>query len=275
MDSQPDSRPKVLITGASGLIGGLLIRHLSDKYAFSALNRRPVEGIPCTQADISDAQAIKPAFADIDMVVHLAAETKELYNWDRIIENTIRGTSNVLEAAQAAGVKRVIMGGSGGAMCGYEFDDALPYGKLAQGQYAEAGDSWPMIDATDPPRPDAPYSVGKLFAENAGRWYADYYGLSVLCIRLGVVLDTDQPKLIRHFPGFLSQADCVAIFDKSLAAPPSLKYAVYDALSENKYRWRDTSFAKQVLGWEPTGSADRYNPDDYRDTASAPGSSVS
>jgi hypothetical protein len=149
-------------------------------------------------------------------------------------------------------------------MCGYEFDDSLPYGKLAQGRYAEAGDSWPLLTHRDPPRPDAPYSIAKLFGEHTGRWFADYYGISVLCIRLGAVLDTDKPKLLRHFPGYLSQADCVQIIDKSLSAPMSLKFAIYDAISENKYRWRDTSFAKEVLGWQPTGTADRWNPDDYR-----------
>jgi hypothetical protein len=36
------SRPKVLITGASGLIAGLVLKHLGDKYEFSGLSRRPV-----------------------------------------------------------------------------------------------------------------------------------------------------------------------------------------------------------------------------------------
>lgn len=53
------AKPNVLITGASGLIGRLTIAGLGDKYAFSALNRRPVAGIPCLQADINDA-AIQP-----------------------------------------------------------------------------------------------------------------------------------------------------------------------------------------------------------------------
>ena len=39
-------KPKVLITGASGLIGGLVIEGLSEKYDFSALNRSKIEGIP-------------------------------------------------------------------------------------------------------------------------------------------------------------------------------------------------------------------------------------
>ena len=70
------AKPKVLITGASGLIGRLTIAGLGDKYEFSALNRRPVSGIPCLQADIKDAEAIKPAFRGMDMVLHLSAFTE-------------------------------------------------------------------------------------------------------------------------------------------------------------------------------------------------------
>ncbi len=43
-----------------------------------------------------------------------------------------------------------------------------------------------------------------------------------------------------------------------------LKYGLFDAISENKYRWRDTRPAKQVLGWRPSGSSDNFNPDDLR-----------
>ena len=49
------ARRKVLITGASGLIGGLTIKHLGEKYEFSGLSRRPVAGIPHLVADITDA----------------------------------------------------------------------------------------------------------------------------------------------------------------------------------------------------------------------------
>ena len=59
-------RPRVLITGGSGLVGGLVIDHLSDKYAFSNLSRRPVESLRSTEASNGDLDAIRPAFEDID-----------------------------------------------------------------------------------------------------------------------------------------------------------------------------------------------------------------
>lgn len=70
------NRKKVLITGASGLIGGLVLQGLRDKYDFSAVNRRAIVGLPCTQADISDFDAILPAFQGIDTVLHLPPTRK-------------------------------------------------------------------------------------------------------------------------------------------------------------------------------------------------------
>lgn len=253
------TKPKVLITGASGLIGRITIANLGDKYQFSALNRRPVEGIPCLQADINDAEAIKPAFQGMDMVLHLSANTTDVFDWKDTMATTVMGTLNVFQAAHEAGVKRVVFMSSGSTMCGYEWDEDRPYGKLAAGQTDQVSAPWPMIDYTDLPRPDSPYAVGKLFGEACGRWFADQCDMSVLCIRLGAVLDTDRPKLIRHYPGYLSQGDAVQMIDKCLDAPLSLRYDIFDAISENKLRWRDTSHAKEVLGWQPTGSADQFD----------------
>ena len=78
------------------------------------------------------------------------------------------------------------------------------------------------------------------------------------------VLPSDRPELIRHFPGYLSQADAVQMIDKCLAAPLSLKFDIFDAISENSRRWRDTSHAKEVLGWHPTGSSDNFDPSELR-----------
>lgn len=258
------TKPKVLITGASGLIGRITIAGLSHKYDFSALNRRPVSGIPCLQADINDAAAIKPAFAGMQMVLHLSAHTEDVFSWEGTMATTVMGSLNVYRAAQEAGVQRVVFMSTGSTMCAYEWDDNLPYGKLARGEYDKVSTPWPLLDDQDMPRPDSPYGVGKLFGEACGRYFADKFGMSVLCIRLGAVLDTDQPKLVRHFPGYLSQSDAVQMIDKCLAAPASLKYGIFDAISENQYRWRDTSPAKEILGWQPTGTADRFDPDALR-----------
>ncbi len=108
-----DSKKKVLITGASGDIGGLTWRNLGHKYEFSGLNRSHVEGIPNTRASIANFEAILPAFEGMDMVLHLSAENRNVHSWEGNLEINIKGCRNVYEAARIQGVKRVVYASSG------------------------------------------------------------------------------------------------------------------------------------------------------------------
>ena len=103
----------VLITGMSGLIGSAVRARLQARYALRALNRRPVEGVSGHQADIADLDAIEPAFAGVDAVVHLAAFAHGNATWDEILHHNVMGTYNVFEAARRHGVKRVVYASSG------------------------------------------------------------------------------------------------------------------------------------------------------------------
>lgn len=253
-------KPKVLVTGASGLIGGLTWKNLSHKYDFSALNRRPVADIPCTRADISNLEAILPAFKKIDMVVHMANYTSDEHSWDKHLQMGIIGTRNVYEASRLNGVKRVILGSTGDTMTGYEME--YPYGELAAGEYSKVKEPWTILTHLDPTRPKSVYGACKIFCEALGNWYSDRYAMSVICIRLGGVRDPNRPKLRRQFPGWLDQMDCVDMIDKCLSAPESLKYDIFNAISDNRYRWRDIEHPRRVVGWAPQGTAEDYSLDD-------------
>lgn len=253
------SKKKVLITGASGLIGGLVIQHLGHKYELTGLARRRVESIPSLQASITDAEAIKPAFKGIHTVLHLAAATTGYTElWEPTMNITVHGTLNVYEAARIAGVKRVVFMSSGCTQLGYMFPDDLPYGKLASMREDDPQfpKSWRMITLSDPARPDSPYAVGKLFGENLGRLYADKYGISTIVIRLGGVLKENRPHVRGIWPGFLDQEDAVDMIDRCISAPEDLLYDTFNAISNNKWRWREIEHGKKVLGWIPKGSAE-------------------
>jgi nucleoside-diphosphate-sugar epimerase len=254
-------RTKVLVTGASGLIGGILLRSLGSKYAFSGLNRRPVVGIPNLQADIADLGAIQPAFEGIDTVVHLAGYTGSatdpaVTDWEGNLQGHIVGTRNALEASRLAGVRRFVFTSSGCAILGYERD--FPYGHLVAGEYDKAPATWAMADQTWPVRPDGVYGAAKVFGEALGHFYSDAYGLSVICLRIGAVLDTDRPKLRRQYPGYLSHRDIAQAVDKSIGAPESLRYGVFDIISNNRWAWRSIEHARRVLGYEPQDSAEAH-----------------
>ena len=158
---------KILITGVSGLIGGLLARHLRELggYEVTALNRRPVEDFPWVQADISDLEAIKPAFEGRDVVVHMSAFTGNTKNWEGNLSGNIIGVRNVYEAARLAGVKRVVFGSSGAAIGGISL--VPPYDAIAAGRYEDVPDDWAKI-THEQVRPLGIYGAAKVWGEALG-----------------------------------------------------------------------------------------------------------
>ncbi len=162
---------RVLITGMSGLIGGLLKDHLQQAggYELAALNRRHVEGVANFQADIADLEATKPAFEGQDVVVHLAAYL-EGQDWEGQHAGNVVGTYNVYEAARLAGVKRVVFASSGMAIRG--FQRVPPYSDIAAGNYDRVPADFPMI-THEQVWPLALYGAAKVWGEALGRHFVD------------------------------------------------------------------------------------------------------
>ncbi|OGL04065.1 MAG: hypothetical protein A3E31_02980 [Candidatus Rokubacteria bacterium RIFCSPHIGHO2_12_FULL_73_22] len=245
---------RVLVTGMSGLIGGALRRRLEGRYALSALNRRPVPGVPTRQADIADLDAIQPAFAGVDAVVHLAAAVGEP-PWDEVLHHNVVGTYNVFEAARRAGVRRVVYASSGATVSGHERDH--PYAALVAGRYAEVAE-WPRLTHEAPPRPAGLYGCSKLWGEALGRLYADTHGLSVLCVRIGAVTAEDRPTAPRHFAVWCSQRDVAQMLERCIAAPPDIRFEILYAVSDNRWGYRDLERARRVVGFEPADRAEDH-----------------
>ena len=247
---------KVLITGLSGLIGGLLRRHLESLggYDLSALNRRSVEGVECFRADIADLEAIKPAFEGKDVVVHLAASL-DGDNWESQLSANVIGTYNVYEAARLSGVKRVVFASSGSAIRGFEF--VPPYDAIAAGRYDEVPKDFPMI-THEMVRPERIYGAAKVWGEALGRHFSHAHGLSVLCVRIGSVTQGNRPRDAREHAVYLSHRDIAQILQKCIDAPDDMLFDIFFATSNNKWGYRDLSHARNVLGFEPQDSADAF-----------------
>ena len=245
---------KVLITGMSGLIGGLLRNRLETTggYELSALNRSEVEGVECYRVDIADFDAVRAAFEGKDMVVHLAAYLGS-DDFEGQLRGNIVGTYNVFEAARLAGVKRVVFASSGNAIRGFERVE--PYRSVAAGEYeGDPGDFPPITHEMI--RPEGIYGAAKVFGEALGRYYSDAYGLSVLCVRIGRVTRDNKLGAIRDRSIYLSHDDVAQILHLCVDAPDSLKYDVFLATSNNKWNYRDLEHPRDVLGYEPKDSAE-------------------
>lgn len=244
----------VLITGMSGLIGGLLKDHLleSGGYELTALNRRAVDGVRTVQADIADLDAIRPAFEGQDVVVHLAAYLGG-QDWEGQHAANVLGTYNVFEAARLAGVSRVIFASSGNAIRGFEL--VPPYSHIAAGEYDKAPDDFRRLTHHDV-RPEALYGAAKVWGEALARHFSDDYGMSVICVRIGSVTQSNRPRTTRENAIYLSHRDVATHLRACIDAPDSVRCDTFFAVSNNRWNYRDLSHPKEVLGWEPEDTAD-------------------
>lgn len=246
----------ILITGMSGLIGGVARHRLEKDHRLSALNRSDVPGVPCVCADLADFAAIQPAFENIDTVIHLAANARGGASWEELHSANVVGTYHVFEAAKQAGVKRIVFASSGSTISGWEQEE--PYAALVSGRYVEAGEDWPLITHESPTRPSGIYGATKVWGEALARHFTDSSDLSVLCLRIGHVVHSNRPETPRDFSVWCSQRDIAQMIERCVAAPPELKFDIFFALSNNRWGYRDLSHPQEVLGFVPQDSADDY-----------------
>jgi len=239
----------------SGLIGTALRRHLDGVHELRALNRRPIPGVPCHQADIGDLDAIQPAFEGVEVVAHLAAAVGPSPPFDTVLRSNVVGTRNVFEAARRAGVRRVVYASSGAVVSGYEREE--PYRALVEGRYDDVT-TWARLTHESPPRPSGLYGVSKVWGETLARHYADAHGLSMLGVRIGHVVAEDRPLTVRDFTVWCSQRDAVRMLELCIGAPDTVRCDVFFLMSDNRWSYRDLEHSRAVVGYAPLDRAEDH-----------------
>lgn len=105
---------RILVTGASGFVGRAVCAQLVARgHEVLALVRRPgsePQGTTCVPGDLTAPAHLRASLANLrpQAVVHLAAEIAAQRDAERIREVNVEGTRSLVEAAQAAGVKRFV-----------------------------------------------------------------------------------------------------------------------------------------------------------------------
>jgi UDP-glucose 4-epimerase len=164
---------KVLVTGGAGFIGSHLVDALQargdevrvlDDLSTGCRENLP-EGVRLEVGSVADPDAVAAAVEGCELVFHLAAVASVQRTVEAPLDThavNLGGTLNVLEAARAAGVRRVVFAGSAAV---YGDNPALP------------------LRESEKPRPLSPYAIEKLGSEQYMRVWSQLYGLETVTLR--------------------------------------------------------------------------------------------
>ena len=230
------TKPHVLITGAAGLVGGILRQHWGDRYALRLADIQPISDLASHEEfvslDIRDLESFTKACRDVDVVVHLAADRSPSADfYETLIDLNLIGCYNGFEAARRSGCRRVVFASSINAVLGYRGDRAV---------------SWDV-----PVFPQNVYGATKCFGEALGRVYADQHDLSCISVRLGSPRFDQSGDWNPAKPSHeISPRDTAQLFACCVDVE-DLEWAVVPGISRHKKGWQDVEDACRVLGYQP------------------------
>jgi UDP-glucose 4-epimerase len=180
LKSKPKKKfKKAIVTGGNGFIGSHIVDALVNNEEFDEIriidnrssesheqfyiNKSPK--VMNWVYDIGDYDLIKDLFKDVDVVFHLAAESRiqpAIQNPTLATKTNVNGTCNVLQAAREAGCDRVIYSSTSSA-----------YGLKNK----------PPLKETMPNDCLNPYSVTKVAGEELCKMYTKLFGLKTITFR--------------------------------------------------------------------------------------------
>jgi nucleoside-diphosphate-sugar epimerase len=230
-----DERPRILLTGAAGRIGTSLRDTLADHRLhlhdrdLSEVRLRDNEA--AFEGDLADFDGVQKAAAGCNAVIHLAANPRVSAPWEDLRSPNFDGAYHVFEAARLAGARRLVFASTNHVT-----------GMLDKQQ------RWPVTPDGDV-APDSLYGASKAFGEALGRYYAETSDLSVVCLRIGWVLERYLPDNAGWRRMWLSFRDLGQLVRKSLTA--DVNFGIYYGVSANTPMRYDLENVRRELGYEP------------------------
>lgn len=165
---------RVVVTGGSGLAGRAVVEHLVARgYTVTNLDLGPGDDqAPFRRVDLGDLGQVFGGLRGAEAVVHFGAIPRPTFDVPEVVFRTnVMSTFNVLEAASALGIQRVVVASSVSVL-GFPFNER----PLAP-EYVPIDEAHPLL-------PQDAYALSKQTGEALAAGFARRGQLSVVSLRL-------------------------------------------------------------------------------------------
>lgn len=231
---------KILITGGAGKIGAHFVHKHAAEYDITVVDLKasPIdfpENVRVIEADLSNYKTCKALAEEMDIVIHLAGIIDETENDDALDINS-RLIKNVFKATVENKCDRLIFASSAQTIEHYPNDLQIHTNKRV--------------------RPHNLYGVAKCLGEALASYYADQYGLSAICLRIGAYeFAEDHTEMnTRDLSAYLHPDDCNQLLVRCIETQ-GLHYEILNAISNNRYKRLDISETIEKVGYQPKADA--------------------
>ena len=268
------SKPRVLLTGATGYIAGQLLPAFRETYDLRMIDvrttdgaGRPVEGVEVVNLLAEEDAVPTPLFSGVDAVVHCGHlkpegdDPRSLYEGER---RNLDMMERVYRLSLECGVRRVVAASTNQAAKWYE----NPY-------YAGLKD---RVDPEDYPRPDSFYGWAKAAWEPLGFLYAcGSLGRKLEVVQIRIVVpreidassfeDAPPERYVRDLAGYISERDMQQLFRRSIETPDiedehGVPFHIFYGVSDNARKFWSITNARRVIGYDPQDDSEvRFAPD--------------
>lgn len=262
-----NDRKRVVVTGAAGLIAGLLLPSFRERYDLTLLDTRSVDREGNELPDVRivdlldrDRNAYRHHFGGADAVVHCGfVRSEDAAGRFRAELANVEMAYNVYQTSLEEGVRRVVTTSSNHAADYYE--------RLILDH------KWDLVTPETFPLSDNYYGWAKICYETLGFVYAagsmEGRPLENVQIRIGGPRETDVERcrkgdltcVRRALAVYISRRDLAQLYIKAIETEDirdrhGVPFQIFYGISENPHAFWSITNAREVIGYEPQDNSE-------------------
>ena len=284
------NNPKVLVTGASGYIAGLLLPALRERHELTLVDVRntdrdgsTVPGVHIADLVDHNREAYRSLFAGVDAVVHCgftrAADETDPDQRFQAESANVQMAYNVYQTSLEENVRRVVVASSNHAADYYEplilerrmdfvFPEMRAFSDNYYGWAKEVYEHLGFVFAVGKAAQGSAYSLN--VARDSGKKTApEVQPLENVQIRIGGPRETDvsmctpgdMVRVRRALAVYISQRDLSQLFIKSIETEDirdefGVPFQVFYGISNNSHAFWSIANARRMIGYEPEDNSE-------------------